>query len=161
MLEITQIDWNAKCSCHLREASPLRHAGPGLCAAALPAATLERLSLDEMIVKSTAIVRGKVLNSFTAAEWAGVLHPLPDSSQRHTQRAGARNGGNPVARGSGRTTCGRHFAGVPQFNAGDEYIFFLWTGKSGATQVLGLTQGLFLGGPGRCGRSPDHARRQP
>ena len=35
------------------------------------------------------------------------------------------------------------FSGVPQFQAGDEYVFFLWTGKTGATQVLGLTQGLF------------------
>ena len=40
------------------------------------------------------------------------------------------------------------FAGVPQFKAGDEYVFFLWTGKSGSTQVLGLTQGLFGVAPG-------------
>jgi hypothetical protein len=26
---------------------------------------------------------------------------------------------------------------------GDEYVFFLWTGKSGLTQIMGLTQGLF------------------
>ena len=36
-------------------------------AAALPAATLERLSLDDLIGKSTMIVRGKILNSYTAA----------------------------------------------------------------------------------------------
>ena len=35
------------------------------------------------------------------------------------------------------------FAGAPEFNTGDEYVFFLWTGKSGITQVIGLTQGLF------------------
>jgi hypothetical protein len=35
------------------------------------------------------------------------------------------------------------FAGAPQFHAGDEFVFFLWTGPSGSTQVMGLTQGLF------------------
>jgi hypothetical protein len=40
------------------------------------------------------------------------------------------------------------FAGVPQFKVGDEYVFFLWTGRTGTAQVLGLTQGLFAVAPG-------------
>jgi hypothetical protein len=35
------------------------------------------------------------------------------------------------------------WGGAPKLNAGDEYVFFLWTGKSGLTQVMGLSQGLF------------------
>jgi hypothetical protein len=31
--------------------------------------------------------------------------------------------------------------GAPQFTTGSEYVFFLWTGPSGANHVLGLTQG--------------------
>ena len=34
------------------------------------------------------------------------------------------------------------YSGVPQMKAGDEFVFFLWTAKP-ATQVIGLTQGLF------------------
>ena len=40
------------------------------------------------------------------------------------------------------------FAGTPQFRVGDDYVFFLWTGRSGLTQVIGLTQGLFALSPG-------------
>jgi hypothetical protein len=35
------------------------------------------------------------------------------------------------------------FSGVPVFNPGDEFVFFLYKGKSGLTTVTGLTQGLF------------------
>ena len=35
------------------------------------------------------------------------------------------------------------FAGVPQLETGKEYVLFLWTGSSGRTQLIGLTQGLF------------------
>ena len=40
------------------------------------------------------------------------------------------------------------WGGAPQLDSGDEYVFFLWTGKSGLTQVMGLTQGLFCGRAG-------------
>jgi hypothetical protein len=33
------------------------------------------------------------------------------------------------------------------FQPGEEYVFFLWTGQSGPTQVVGLTQGLFAIAP--------------
>jgi hypothetical protein len=35
------------------------------------------------------------------------------------------------------------FAGSPSLNAGDDFVFFLWTSKSGITWITGLTQGLF------------------
>jgi hypothetical protein len=34
-------------------------------------------------------------------------------------------------------------SGAPVLNPGDEFVFFLYTGKSGLTSILGLTQGLF------------------
>jgi len=40
------------------------------------------------------------------------------------------------------------FPGSPQFKIGDDYVFFLWTGRSGLTQIIGLTQGLFALSPG-------------
>jgi len=35
------------------------------------------------------------------------------------------------------------FAGTPELVPGGEYVFFLWTGKSGLTHVIGLSQGVF------------------
>jgi len=37
----------------------------------------------------------------------------------------------------------QRYPGVPQFNPGDEQVLFLWTGPSGRTQVMCLTQGIF------------------
>ena len=112
------------------------------CAVALPAATLERLSLDDMIAKSTAIVRGKVLNSFTAS--SGPIIYTHYRIQVSESLKGSAGGSVEIQLPGGVANNKRQtFAGVPQFNTGDEFVFFLWTGKSGATQVLGLTQGLF------------------
>ncbi|MGH9630494.1 MAG: hypothetical protein ACRD7E_19455, partial [Bryobacteraceae bacterium] len=35
------------------------------------------------------------------------------------------------------------FSGAPSLQEGAEYVLFLWTGKSGLTQVIGLSQGVF------------------
>ncbi len=35
------------------------------------------------------------------------------------------------------------FAGAPTLTAGQDYFLFLWTSKTGLTQVIGLSQGLF------------------
>jgi hypothetical protein len=117
------------------------------CAVALPAATLERLSLDDLIKQSTAIVRGKVLNSYTATSGPVVYtHYRVQTSE--TLKGTARATVEFQLPGGVSNNMRQNFAGVPQFQPGDEFVFFLWTGKSGATQVLGLTQGLFSVAPG-------------
>ena len=117
------------------------------CAVALPAATLERLSLEDLITKSTAIVRGKVLNSYTAA--SGPVIYTHYRIQTSETLKGTPNGAVDIQLPGGvANNLRQSFAGVPQFKAGDEYVFFLWTGKTGSTQVLGLTQGLFSVAPG-------------
>jgi len=108
----------------------------------MPAATLERLGMDEMIEKSTAIVRGRVTGQRAAfrgpviytyfsvqvlERWKGV-----ESAQVEVAVPGG------VARGLTQA-----FSGVPKLTPGDEYVFFLWTGKSGVTQIIGLSQGVF------------------
>jgi hypothetical protein len=35
------------------------------------------------------------------------------------------------------------FSGAPQLGGGVDYLLFLWTGPSGLTQIIGLSQGLF------------------
>jgi hypothetical protein len=116
-------------------------------AVALPAATLERLSLDDLIGKSTMIVRGKILNSYTAT--SGPVIYTHYRIQTSETLKGTPNGVVEIQLPGGISGNLRQtFAGVPQFKSGDEYVFFLWTGKSGSTQVLGLTQGLFSVAPG-------------
>src|SRR5579859_3953663 len=108
----------------------------------LSAATLQRLSLDDMIGKSTAIVRGKVASSYSAAAGPIVYtHYVVQVSERY--KGGAGNTVDVAIPGGTLNGLRQTFAGTPSFNTGEEYVFFLWTGKSGVTQVIGLTQGLF------------------
>ena len=111
----------------------------GICA---QAATLERLSLDEMTARSTSIVRGKVESS-----WAAFTGPViyTHFRIRVTERFKGPNQASVeiVVPGGVANNLRQSFSGVPEFAIGDEYVFFLWTGKDKLTQVIGLTQGLF------------------
>ncbi len=110
------------------------------------AATLQQLTLDDMIAKSTDIVRGKVSAQSAAFRAlpgrSGMIytHYVIDVSERY--KAGAAH--MDVAVPGGTVQGYRHmFAGAPALKVGDEFVFFLWTSKSGLTQIIGLTQGLF------------------
>jgi hypothetical protein len=112
----------------------------GVCG--LPAATLERLSLDEMAAKSTSIVRGKVLTS-----WAAFSGPVIYTHFRiqvaERFKGPAQSSVEVVVPGGVANNLRQTFAGTPEFKVGEEYVFFLWTGKDYQNHVIGLTQGLF------------------
>lgn len=114
----------------------------------LQCATLERLSLDDLIAKSTAIVRGKVTGA--AASFSGPVIYTHYTIQVSEQFKGAgQNAIDVVVPGGTANGLRQSFSGVPALNPGDEFVFFLYTGKSGLTTVTGLTQGLFsLAGDG-------------
>jgi len=113
----------------------------------LECATLVQLSVDDMIVKSTSIVRGKVTGSYTA--FSGPVIYTHYAIQVSERFKGAPQGSVDVAAPGGSANNVRQtFSGAPEFHIGDEYVFFLWTGPSGMTQVVGLTQGLFAVSPG-------------
>ncbi len=122
-------------------------------AAALPgaAATLERLTLDEMIQQSTAIVRGRV-------SAAGSLQRGPLIYSRWRIQVAERWKGPAGSEAEVLTPGGtfqgirQSFSGVPALKEGAEYVFFLWTGRSGLTQIIGLSQGLFDLGRDSSGR---------
>ena len=111
-------------------------------AASAWATTLLKLSTDQMIQQSTAIVRAKVVGS--TSSYLGrdiytyyqlqVSENLKSSSPASLQVAVP--GG--VARGFRQMV-----PGAPSLIAGQEYVLFLWTSKSGLTLVIGLSQGLF------------------
>jgi hypothetical protein len=118
------------------------------CMALLQGATLERLSLDDMIAKSTLIVRGKVTGAEAAASGPVIYtHYAVQVSERFKGQAS----GTVHVTVPGGTANGlrQSFSGAPTLQAGDDFVFFLYTGRDGRTTILGLTQGLFaLGAAG-------------
>jgi len=112
------------------------------CILPLQSATLERLSLDDMILKSTAIVRGTVSRSYTTAQGPLIYtHYVVQVSEQF--KGSAQKTVDFVVPGGVANGFRQTFPGTPQFQTGDNYVFFLWTGKSGLTHIVGLTQGLF------------------
>lgn len=106
------------------------------------AATLQQLSLDDMIAQSTAIVRGKVTGS-SAAVSGPIIYTFYVIQVSEQLKGAAQSRVTIAVPGGTANNLRQTFPGAPQFNTGDEFVFFLWTGKSGLTQVIGLTQGLF------------------
>lgn len=105
-------------------------------------ATLERLSLDEMINKSTSIVRGRVTGSYAALRGSVVYTHL--GIQVLEQWKGAKQAlVEVIVPGGSAGGIRQSFSGVPHLEEGKEYVLFLWTGRSGSTQIIGFTQGVF------------------
>jgi hypothetical protein len=112
------------------------------CMSPLQSATLERLSLNDMIQKSTAIVRGTVSSSHAAQQ--GPIVYTHYSIQVIEQFKGTiQKTVDVVVPGGAANNIRQSYAGTPSFHTGDDYVFFLWTGQSGLTHIIGLTQGLF------------------
>jgi hypothetical protein len=113
-------------------------------AATLSAATLVQLSLDEMVVQSTAIIRGKVTGSYAAFSGNVIYTHYSVQVLERLKGSGSGSGTVDVAVPGGTANgLQQTFSGAPVLVAGDEYVLFLWAGKSGITQVIGLTQGMF------------------
>ena len=108
--------------------------------APLGAATLEQLSLDDLIQKSTAIVQARVVGSYADFRGAEIFtHWKLDIEQ---QWKGANQAEVLVPGGSARGYR-ESVPGAPQLTVGKEYVLFLWTSKSGATYLTGWGQGVF------------------
>ena len=107
------------------------------------ATTLERLTLDEMIAKSTAIVRGKVLDSSTVQR-GNVVYTIYRLQVTERLKGGTGPTTAEVYLPGGSLGGYRQsFAGTPQMDRGAEYVVFLWMSPKGIPQVVGLGQGVF------------------
>jgi hypothetical protein len=104
--------------------------------------TLQKLTTNDMILQSTSIVRATVTGSYTSARGADIytyyqlqvvetLKTGPVPLKEVAVPGGALKGLRQLA------------AGAPSLKTGQSYVIFLWTGRSGMTQVIGLSQGLF------------------
>lgn len=109
------------------------------------ATTLVKLSLDEMLAKSTDIVRGRVRNCQAVQRGAAIATDCVVTVSERLKGLPAGTMAISVPGGSLRNARGkvRHvIVGAPEFNEKQEYLLFLWTGKSGVTQLIGLSQGV-------------------
>jgi hypothetical protein len=110
--------------------------------AAAQATTLQQLSTDDMIRQSTAIVRVKVAAASTGVRGRDI-YTYYQFQVLETLKA---SGSGPVQVAVPGGVAGglrEMVPGAPTLTAGQEYVIFLWTSKSGLTQVIGLSQGLF------------------
>src|SRR5690348_12046055 len=116
-------------------------------------ATLSRLSLDDMIAKSSDIVRARVTgqrSAFRGTTPAGMIYTWYSLQVVETLK------GSPkpeVAVPGG--SVGRYrqtIAGAPELKHGDEYVFFIWTSRNGLPQIIGLSQGLLSVNLGSAGK---------
>lgn len=106
------------------------------------ASTLQKLTLDEMIDKSTSIVHGRVAGSGVGSFHGATIytHYTVDVIERWKGALGARL--DVVVPGGAAGGQRQVFAGVPNLVEGGEYVLFLWSSPSGLTHIIGLSQGL-------------------
>lgn len=105
------------------------------------ATILQQLTLDEMARKSTSIIHARVTGSSEVIR-GGDVFTIYKFETLETLKSG------PIARqvavpGGVAGGMRQVVAGAPILRAGQEYILFLWTGRSGLTQLMGMSQGLF------------------
>ena len=112
------------------------------CMSPLQSATLERLSLDDMIAKSTAIVRGKVV-AVNATQSGPVIYTNYTVAVSERLKGSAGSSVEVSVPGGSVNGLRQTFSGAPTLNPGDDFVFFLFTGRDGRTAIIGLTQGLF------------------
>jgi hypothetical protein len=111
------------------------------------ATTLLKMSMDDLIVRSTSIVRARVTGSRAVSDHRDIYTYYQLQISETLKKTG--NVPAEIAVPGGVYGNLRQIGiGSPTLTQGQEYVLFLWTGKTGMTQVIGLSQGLF-------GLSPD------
>jgi len=110
--------------------------------APLGATTLLKMSMNELILQSSSIVRAKITGSRTVAVGKDIFtyYQLQVSD---TLKKGAILPAEFAVPGGTYGSFRQFGIGSPVFTDGQEYVLFLWTSRSGMTQVIGLTQGMF------------------
>lgn len=113
-------------------------------AAIATATTLQQLPLDEMARQSTVIVRAKVFPS-RAILRNGAVYTLYRIETLETLKSDSSLSGPREVAVPGGVAGGvrQPVEGAPMLRNGAEYVLFLWTSRSGLTQIMGLSQGLF------------------
>jgi hypothetical protein len=108
------------------------------------ATTLQQLSTDAMIKQSTAIVRVQVTGSAPVLRWRDIYTQYQFTVLETLKPAASGPASTSVSIPGGTLQGIRQMvAGAPALATGQQYVIFLWTSRSGLTQIIGLSQGLF------------------
>ena len=105
--------------------------------------TLQQLSLNDMILKSTTIVRGTLQPGTSAALRGSLIYTHYQLSVTTAYKGTPGQTVDIAVPGGMLNGMQQPVAGAPMLAPGKDYLMFLWTSKSGLTQVIGLSQGLF------------------
>ena len=105
-------------------------------------ATLELLSLNDLISKSSVIVQAQVANVSASFSGATIYTHCKVSVQAQWKGA-AQSAIDVLVPGGTANGIRQTFPGVPQLVPGQQYVLFLWTSGKGATYTMGFTQGVF------------------
>jgi hypothetical protein len=106
------------------------------------ATTLLKISMNDLISHSTSIVKAKITGSRSAAVGQDIYTYYQLQVSETLKQGGILPAEVAVPGGviGNRRQIG---IGSPAPVQGQEYVLFLWTGRSGMTQIIGLTQGIF------------------
>ena len=108
----------------------------------LPGSTLRQLNLDDMIRQSTMIVRGTVQPA-NSVYHGSVIFSHYTVQVTETYKGSVSTQIDFGVPGGSLNGAIQRVAGAPNLSTGQDYVLFLWTSKTGLTQVIGLSQGLF------------------
>jgi hypothetical protein len=106
------------------------------------AATLELMTLEEMVQQSTAIVRVRAGPSRTERSGA-LLYTVTQLEVLEQWKGTAARQLEVSAPGGRLGQLSQQFGGVPRLRPGSSYVAILWQGPSGRVHIIGLSQGLF------------------
>jgi hypothetical protein len=112
------------------------------CSLTLRGATLEQLSVEDMSVKSTLIVRGRISGCAGEQKGSVIFTRCKVSVTERWKGVGTAQLEFMVPGGTA-SGLSQVFTGTPKFAKGSEHVLFLWAGRSGNLQVIGLSQGVF------------------
>jgi len=112
-----------------------------LAALPLTGTTLKLLTMDDIVEQSTAIVRGRI-GSCAGEMRRNVIYTRCQINVSETWKGSAGSADVYIPGGSASGLI-QTFAGTPTLVTGQEYVLFLWAGRSGINQLIGLTQGVF------------------
>jgi hypothetical protein len=110
-------------------------------AASAGATTLLKMSMNDLITQSTAIVRARVTGSRTMAVGQDI-YTYYQLQVSDTLKRGAIVPAEVSVPGGVYGNIRQIGVGSPVLTQGQEYVLFLWTNRSGVSQLIGLSQGM-------------------
>lgn len=108
----------------------------------ISAATLEKLTIEQMAKESTLIVRGKVTGC-TGEARGRIIYTRCGVAVSESWKGSPGSRVDFIVPGGTARTLTQTYTGTPKFNPNEQYVLFLWVGRSGVPQIIGLSQGVF------------------